>query len=129
MGMSALMRIAGGGLPADEMDLNEFLVQADEYRHSGNVLDEVLKVLNTLRMTHPFLVMRAALLRDWIEEGAYDRIVRGEYLRRGDARPAWTDDVGGAVRHYTGRAQDTAERAGEAARKMKEAFDRGFKSS
>ncbi len=75
------MRLAGGGF-ADEMDLNEFLAQAEEYRANKGVLDQVMKVLNTLRMTHPFLVMRAALLRDWIEEGAYDRVLRGEYPRR-----------------------------------------------
>lgn len=125
--MGALMRLAGGGRP-DEMDLNAFLEQAEEYRHSDNILDSVLKVLNTLRATHPFLVMRAALLRDWIEEGAYDRILRGEYPRRGDAKPAWTEDVGAAFRHYTGGAQDSAEKAGDALRKMREAFDRGFKS-
>ena len=125
--MGALMRLAGGGRP-DEMDLNAFLEQAEEYRHSDNILDTVLKVMNTLRTTHPFLVMRAALLRDWIEEGAYDRVLRGEYPRRSDAKPPWTEDVGAAFRHYTGGAQESAEKAGDALRKMRDAFDRGFKS-
>ena len=126
--MGALMRLAGGGRP-DEMNLNAFLEQAEEYRHSDNILDSVLKVMNTLRTTHPFLVMRAALLRDWIEEGAYDRVLRGEYPRRGDAKPSWTEDVGAAFRHYTGGAQESAEKAGDALRKMRDAFDRGFKST
>jgi Zn-dependent protease with chaperone function len=125
--MGALMRLAGGGRP-DEMDLNAFLEQAEEYRHSDNILDTVLKVMNTLRTTHPFLVMRAALLRDWIEAGAYDRVLRGEYPRRSDAKPAWTEDVGAAFRHYTGGAQESAEKAGDALRKVRDAFDRGFKS-
>ncbi|MHB8575300.1 MAG: M48 family metallopeptidase, partial [Dehalococcoidia bacterium] len=125
--MSTMMRLAGGGLP-DEMDLNEFLAQADEYRKGDGVLDQVMKVLNGLRMTHPFLVMRAGLLRDWIEEGGYDRIVRGEYLKRSDEKPSWTQDAGAAFRHYTGSAQGAADKAGDAARKMRDAFDRGFKS-
>lgn len=124
--MSTMMRLAGGGTP-EEMDLNEFLLQAEEYRKSDNVLDQVMKVLNTLRMTHPFLVMRAALLRDWIEEGAYDRVLRGEYTRRGEAEPPWQEDIGAAMRHYTGNAQEHAEKAGDAMRRMREAFERGLR--
>jgi Zn-dependent protease with chaperone function len=124
--MNTMMRLAGGGTP-EEMDLNEFLIQAEEYRHADGILDQVMKVLNTLRMTHPFLVMRAALLRDWIEEGGYDRVLRGEYPRRGDADPAWGEELGAAARHYTGRSQETAERAGETMRKMREAFERGLR--
>jgi Zn-dependent protease with chaperone function len=126
--LNSLMRLAGGGF-ADEMDLNEFLAQAEEYRANKGVLDQVMKVLNTLRMTHPFLVMRAALLRDWIEEGAYDRVLRGEYPRRTEPRPDWKDDVREGVRHYTGGVSDTAERAGQTLRSMREAFERGFKGA
>jgi Zn-dependent protease with chaperone function len=125
--LSALMRLAGGGL-RNEMDLGAFLQQADEYRKIDNILDQVLKVLNTLRMTHPFLVMRAAQLRDWIEDGSYDRIIRGEYPHRSDAKPPWTEDAGAAFRHYTsGAPQEAAEKAGDAIRKMRDAFDRGVK--
>lgn len=127
-GMGAMMRLAGGGAEA-EMDLNEFLVQAEEYRRSEGAVDQVLKVLNTLGQTHPFLVVRAALLRDWIEAGAYDRIVRGEYPRGGDAQPGWGEDFAAGIRHYTGGAQDAAEKAGETVRKMREAFERGFKGN
>ena len=124
--MASMMRLAGGGT-AEEMDLNEFLAQAEEYRKIDNILDQILKVLNTLGRTHPFLVLRAALLRDWIEEGAYDRVVRGEYPRRGDEKPHWSEDFGAGVRHYTSGAQESAEKAGEAVRKMRDAFDRGFR--
>lgn len=122
--MSMMMRLAGGGL-AGEMDLNEFLAQAEEYRKNSNIIDQVLKVMSAMRMTHPFLVMRAALLRDWIEEGAYDRVLRGEYpRRRGDAKPSWAEDAGAAFRHYTA-GNETAERAGETLRKVRDAFGRG----
>jgi hypothetical protein len=124
--LKSFMRLAGGGTD-DEMDLNEFLVQAEEYRKSEGVFDQLMKVLNTLGRTHPFLVMRAAVLRDWIEAGEYDRIVRGEYPHRGDDQPPWSEDFGEGMRHYTGGAQASAEKAGEAVKKMRDAFDRGFK--
>jgi Zn-dependent protease with chaperone function len=124
--LSAMMRLAGGGTP-EEMNLNEFLAQAEEYRESKNVFDEVMKVLNTLGRTHPFLVMRAALLRDWIETGAYDRIVHGDYPRRDGSPADWREDMGAGFGYYSRNATGAAGKAGETARKMKDAFDRGFK--
>ncbi|MGH2584023.1 MAG: M48 family metallopeptidase, partial [Dehalococcoidia bacterium] len=126
--MRTMMRLAGGGTD-EEMNLAEFLQQAEEYRASKHVMDEVLKVLNTLGRSHPFLVMRAALLRDWIEEGAYDRILRGEYPRRHGDQPDWREDVGAGFGYYTRGAGGAAEKAGETARKMKKAFERGLKGT
>jgi Zn-dependent protease with chaperone function len=126
--MRTMMRLAGGGTD-EEMNLAEFLQQAEEYRASKNVMDEVLKVLNTLGRSHPFLVMRAALLRDWIEEGAYDRVVRGEYPRRGGEQPDWREDVGAGFGYYARGASGAAGKAGETARKMKKAFERGYRGA
>src|SRR6185503_14716809 len=94
--LRAFLKLAGGG-PARDTDLNEFLRQADEYRHSGDVADTVFKVLNLLAVTHPFHVLRAAELRDWIEKGDYDRLLRGEYRRRGETTPPWTEDFASAA--------------------------------
>ncbi|MFN8555994.1 MAG: M48 family metallopeptidase [Dehalococcoidia bacterium] len=130
--MGSMMRIAGGGT-REEMNLYEFLLQAEEYRGATGFLDQIFKVLNTMWSTHPFLVLRAALIRDWIEEGSYDRIVHGEYPRRGDAQPDWRDDVSAGVRHYTAGAEAALDRAGESItdtlKRMREAFDRGFKGN
>ena len=90
--LRSFMKLAGGGNPKDT-NLNEFLVQADEYRQSGDVADIVFKVLNLLGTTHPFHVLRAAELRDWIEKGDYDRLLRGEYR----APRRRTDAVGGRL--------------------------------
>ena len=49
--------------------------------HEG--LDIVYKVLNTLGLTHPMHTVRAAELQKWVASGDYDRILRGEYVRRG----------------------------------------------
>src|SRR5690606_6284016 len=61
--LKGFMKMAGGGYD-EETDLNEFLVQAEEYRTSGDAADLVFKVLNLLGTTHPFHVLRAAKVRD-----------------------------------------------------------------
>src|SRR5437879_12154756 len=76
------LKMAGGGDMA-EMDLNTFLVQAKEYEETGGALDRVFKILNTLGASHPFNTLRAAELQRWIEAGHYERVLGGEYTRRG----------------------------------------------
>ena len=119
------MKLAGGGTP-EESDLNEFLQQADEYRSGGDAADAVFKVLNLLGTTHPFHTLRAAELRDWVESGEYDRIIRGEYHRRGDPRTAYMDDLRAATQSYREEAREVfdqvADGARDAARKVRDAF-------
>jgi Zn-dependent protease with chaperone function len=119
------MRLAGGGRD-DETDLNEFLAQADEYRESGDVADSVFKVLNLLGTTHPFHTLRAAELRDWVEAGEYDRILRGEYHRRGEPRTPLMDDLRAASQSYREGARELfdqmADGARDAADRMRQAF-------
>ncbi len=76
------MKIAGGPDTAS-MDINEFFVQAAEYDKGGDILDSMFKVLNVLFETHPFPVMRLAELKTWVDKGAYERILNGQYPRRG----------------------------------------------
>lgn len=124
--LKSFMRLAGGGTE-EEMDLNEFLLQAEEYRDTSGFLDQVMKLLNTMYRTHPFLVIRTAELRDWIQQGEYDRVMRGEYPRRGADQPPWSDDAAEVLRHYTSGADGALEKVGETARRVREAFNRGFR--
>lgn len=124
--LGAFLRLAGGGT-REETDLNEFLVQADEYRKGGDVADAVFKVLNLLGMTHPFHTLRAAELRDWIEAGDYDRVLRGEYQRRTDDRRPYAEDLAEAARAYREEAASFMEQFGEAAKRMREQFTDTFK--
>ncbi|MHB1167972.1 MAG: M48 family metallopeptidase [Longimicrobiales bacterium] len=126
--LKGFMKMAGGGYD-EETDLNEFLVQAEEYRTSGDAADLVFKVLNLLGTTHPFHVLRAGEVRDWIEAGEYDRILRGEYRRRGDAFEPWREDVAEAARSYREDAQDLARQFGEALRSAREKFSEQFRAS
>ncbi|MBA4155999.1 MAG: M48 family metallopeptidase [Gemmatimonadetes bacterium] len=125
VGMRTMLKLAGGG-NRGETNLPEFIQQADEYRQGGDLADQVFKVLNVLGATHPFPVIRVAELRDWFEAGEYDRIVRGEYRRRGEQESPYTDDLGEAARSYAGDARDSFDQAAAAARRVVDSFREGF---
>ena len=99
----------------------------EEYRDSGDLADQVFKVLNLLSQTHPFWVLRVSELRAWIEAGSYDRILRGEYQRRGEPDPAYTEDLSEAANAYGKGAKDVLDQMAGAARKVGETFWENFK--
>ena len=121
------LKMAGGG-KIEEMDLNAFMVQAKEYEQGGDAVDLIHKVLNTLGHSHPFHTVRAAELQRWIEAGHYDRILRGEYPRRGsdeDKRPV-SEDFEEAGNYYADQARDAVDKVGDVARKARDAFSSAF---
>ena len=124
--LGSMLKMAGGG-STDETSLQEFIVQAEEYRDGGDVADQVFKILNLLGSTHPFYVLRVSELRAWIEGGDYDRILRGEYARRGDQDPAYQEDLKEAANAYAQGAKDFLDTMTSAARKMGEQFMGGAK--
>ena len=123
--MRVMLKLAGGGR-SGEVNLPEFIQQADAYRQGGDLADQVFKVLNILGADHPFPVLRVAELRDWFESGEYDRIMRGEYRRRGDQDTPYADDVAAAARAYAESARDTFGQASQAARRVVDSFRSGF---
>lgn len=124
--MRTMLKLAGGGT-AEQTNLDEFMAQAEQYRADGDLADTVFKVLNLMMATHPFHTLRAAELRDWIEAGDYDRILRGEYPRRDEGPSAYTEDLAEAMRAYAEDAQSVADQFGQAARRMRDAFTEGFR--
>jgi len=128
VGMRVMLKFAGGGRTS-ETNLPEFIRQADTYRQSGDLADQVFKVLNLLGADHPFPVLRVAELRDWFERGDYDRIVRGEYQRRTDAERPYVEDLAEAGRSYAEGAREAFGSAAEAARKAMDSFRTGFNKS
>ena len=123
--MRAMLRMAGGGEP-NEMNVQEFILQAEEYKESGDVADQVFKVINLMATTHPFYVLRVSELRSWVESGDYDRILRGEYPRRGEKDPAYEEDLSAAASAYVEEAQDFLDSMTEAAKRMSSDFLGGF---
>lgn len=115
--MATMLKMAGGGSD-DEMNLDEFIIQAEEYRESGDVADQVFKVLNLMGQSHPFYVLRVAEIRSWIEDGEYDRILRGEYMHRGDPDPAYNEDLTDAAKAYADGAKDLFGQVAGAAKRM-----------
>jgi Zn-dependent protease with chaperone function len=124
--LTTMMKLAGGGTD-EENDLNEFLVQADQYRDGGDAADMVFKVLNLMGSTHPFHVLRAAELRDWIEAGEYDRVLRGEYRHRTDGPAPYKDDLSAAARAYREDAQTFTRQFADALRSTRDRFAEGFR--
>jgi Zn-dependent protease with chaperone function len=124
--MRAMLIMAGGGSSKD-LSLQEFIIQAEEYQESGDLADQVFKVLNLMAATHPFYVLRVAELRAWIESGDYDRILRGEYSRRGEPDPAYQEDLKAAASAYAEGAKDFVDNVAEAAKRMGSDFLSGLK--
>ncbi|MEM6297285.1 MAG: M48 family metallopeptidase [Bacteroidota bacterium] len=130
----ALMKMAGGD-NMDEMDLGEFLAQADEYNESDTIGDSFHKVMNVLYQSHPFAVVRASELMKWVRSGEYDRILSGDYTRRGEdedifdnyksAANAYREDFSEATRPLDGAFKAAGEGVNEAARRAKDIMD-GF---
>ncbi|HET9950117.1 MAG TPA: M48 family metallopeptidase [Longimicrobiales bacterium] len=124
--MRTMLKMAGGG-EKHEMSLQEFIVQAEEYKQGGDVVDQVFKVLNLMAATHPFYVLRVSELRAWIEAGDYDRIIRGEYPRRGEPDEQYQEDLRAAAQAYAEGAKDFLDNVAEAAKRMGSDFLGGFR--
>lgn len=126
--LHAMLKLAGGGT-GDQTDLDEFMAQAEEYRSGGDVIDTAFKVLNLSLATHPFHVLRAAELRDWIAAGEYDRIRRGEYRRNDEPSPSYLEDLSAAMKAYAEDTRSMVEQLGDqfssAAKWMRDAFTGG----
>jgi Zn-dependent protease with chaperone function len=128
------MKMAGGGRGsgfAGQMNVDAFMQQAHEYAASGEGLDVVYKVLSTLALTHPMHTVRAAELQRWVAGGEYDRILRGEYLRRGPetAERPLKDDFAAAGSYYAGEARELATQVADAARRAAERARDAFRNA
>ncbi|TVP58884.1 MAG: M48 family peptidase [Gemmatimonadales bacterium] len=123
-----MLKMAGGGRPEDT-NLDAFIEQAEAYRESEDVADSVFKVLNLLGTTHPFFVLRVGELRSWIESGEYDRILRGEYPRRGDPEPEYVEDLSDAAQAYRQEARDFVDDLATAAKRMRDSLFDNLKGS
>ncbi len=111
--MGALMRIAGGSR-GEDLDLDEFVAQSDEYRGDNDTMAGIYKVLAALGATHPFAVVRVAELREWIDSGDYQRILDGEYRTAADdEQTPYRDDVGDAAAGYASTARKLYDGVGE----------------
>jgi Zn-dependent protease with chaperone function len=94
------MKLAGGAR-VDDMDLQAFLAQAEEYEATGDVREGVIRIVNLMNATHPFAVLRALEIKRWVESGDYARILAGTYPNRADdPHTSFVDEVKAAAASY-----------------------------
>ena len=128
------MKMAGGGRGegfAGQLNVEAFMQQAHEYATSSEGLDVVYKLLSTLALTHPMHTVRAAELQRWVASGEYDRVLRGEYVRRGSEqgeRP-WREDMAAAGSYYAGEARELAGQLADAARRAADRARDAFRNA
>ena len=127
--MRLFLKFAGGVTTDDESNLDEFLTQAQEYEEKGGALDTIFRVLNVAFATHPFNTVRAAELQRWIQSGAYDRIVNGDYPRRGENDRPLTDDYAEAAGYYRNEAQTAVDQVKDALRGARDAFNNAYRNA
>jgi Zn-dependent protease with chaperone function len=112
---SALMNLTAGDVPG--LSVDAFIRQSEEYRDWGGLWDRTLRFFDELDSTYPWSVRRVTELTAWVRSGDYDRIVDGDYVRRG-AEPPVTAEMQGLIEHYRQRFADILEEAGVGARQL-----------
>jgi Zn-dependent protease with chaperone function len=106
----ALMVIAAGEA-AEQLNLDAFIAQGMDYAEGGSGVERLTKLMQDLRVTHPMPVRRVRMLLDWVREGDYDRMVRGDYLRRGE-EPSAREEADAAGAFYGERIAGAFQAAG-----------------
>ena len=126
--MRMFLLFAGGKGEGDDINLDEFLAQAQEYETDASAVDTLFKLLNVAGRTHPFNTVRAAELQRWIHAGGYDSIMRGEYARRGasDSRPL-TDDYTDAANYYGEKMKGVMNQVADVARRATDGMNSIFR--
>jgi Zn-dependent protease with chaperone function len=128
--MRMFLLFAGGTGDADATNLDEFLVQAQQYESDSGAVNLLFKLLNVAGRTHPFNTVRAAELQRWIQAGGYDAIINGEYVRRGaDAERPLSDDYAEAAGYYGDKMKGMMDQMTDAARRATDTMNNMFRDS
>ena len=108
---SRTLMVIAGGAASRKLSLDAFLRQAAEYEEWEPGWDKLSRVRVELAQTHAFPVRRVSELMKWVRSGEYDRVMNGEYVRRGDPVDARVE-AGDAVDHYAERFRGLFKEAG-----------------
>ncbi len=109
---SRTLMVIAGGASSRKLNLDAFLKQAAEYEEWEPGWDKFARLRVELAQTHAFPVRRVSELMKWVRSGDYDRVLRGEYVRRGDPVDPRAE-AGDAVDHYAERFRALFKEAGE----------------
>ncbi len=127
--MSTEMKLAGGREYGDTLRVEEFMRQAEQYETGGDAWDTVLKIMNTVMRTHPMHTVRAAELLRWHRAGGYEKIIAGDYKRRGqDDGENLSSDYADAAGYYGQKTRETAETFKQGLNSMKESISSAWRN-
>ena len=112
MSVCRVLMTISAGEAVDELNLDAFMSQGIDYTEKGRGLERLSRLLIDLNLTHPMPVRRAHELLKWVRGGEYDRIVGGEYIRRGEEPPP-REEADAASKHYADRVKVAFTQAGE----------------
>ena len=110
------MMVMAAGSASRKLSLDAFVNQANEYVDWEPGWDKLMRFGREINLTHPYPVRRVHELMKWVRSGEYDRIINGEYVKRGskaDAREAAAD----ATDYYAEKFKGIFEEAGVGVRK------------
>lgn len=113
---SRTLMVMAGGVKSKHLNLDAFLKQANEYEEWEPGFDKLSRVRTELGQTHAFPVRRVSELMKWVRSGDYDRIMGGEYIRRGDPVSPRTE-AGDAAEFYAERFRGFFKDAGASVEK------------
>jgi Zn-dependent protease with chaperone function len=95
------LMVIGSGVPSSKLNLDAFMRQGQEYREVEGWA-KLARMRSELGLTHPHAVKRVHELMSWVQSGEYDRIIGGEYVRRGQ-EPGAREEADAATEHYSER--------------------------
>jgi Zn-dependent protease with chaperone function len=106
------LMVTAGGMPADQLNLDAFMAQAMEYESWEDSHDRVRRFFLEIGATHSYAVRRVSEVMSWVQSGEYDRIIRGEYRRRGDDKNV-REEAGDAMEFYAERFRSLFREIGD----------------
>ncbi len=118
---SRTLMVMAGGVKSKKLNLDTFLKQANEYEEVEPGWDRLSRLRTELGQTHAAPVRRVTEIMKWVRAGDYDRIVNGEYTRRGDPvspRAEANDAADHYAERFRGFFKDVDESMGKATEKV-----------
>jgi Zn-dependent protease with chaperone function len=111
------LMVISAGATSRRLNLDAFVRQAAEYEGWESGADRLRRMPRELTQTHPVPVRRVRELMRWVQSGDYDRIIGGEYVRRGQERGA-REEASDAFAYYSERFREFFRDAGETVSKV-----------
>jgi Zn-dependent protease with chaperone function len=124
------LMVLAGGIKSKKLNLDTFLKQAEDYESVEPGWDRLSRLRTELGQTHAAPVRRVTQIMEWVRSGDYDRIMRGEYIKRGDpvsprveakdAADHYEERFRGFFRDVDASVAKANEKVGDAAEKLTE---------